>query len=96
MAREFATAFYHSAAWLKCRDGYIRSVHGLCERCGAAGLIVHHRELLTPANINDPSVTLNWELLELLCQQCHNQEHGEAGPVAEGLRFDDEGNLVET
>lgn len=96
MAQDFARAFYHSAAWLKCRDAYIRSVYGLCERCGESGLIVHHRELLTPVNINDPSVTLNWELLELLCQQCHNKEHGNGEPVAEGLRFDDEGNLVET
>lgn len=95
MAQDFARAFYHSAAWLKCRDGYIRSVHGLCERCGAAGLIVHHRELLTPANINDPYVTLDWGKLELLCLDCHNQEHGEAGSVAEGLRFDEDGNLVE-
>jgi len=94
MAKDWAKAFYKSAAWLKCRAAYIQSVFGLCEKCGRPGWIVHHKIKLTPGNINDPNVTLNWDNLEYLCQDCHNREHG-GGSTAEGLRFDAAGNLVE-
>ena len=94
VAQEWAKAFYKSGAWLKCRAAYILSIFGLCERCQRPGDIVHHKIKLTPRNINDPAVTLNWENLELLCQDCHNREHGGAS-TAEGLVFDGEGNLVE-
>jgi hypothetical protein len=57
---------------------------------------VHHRIWLTPENINDPNVSLNHENLELLCQDCHNKEHHETEPVAEGLRFDENGDLIQT
>ena len=82
MAKEYAKPFYKSAAWLRCRDSYIRSVGGLCERCYAkglirAGVIVHHKCYISPENINDPTVTLNYDNLELLCQECHNNEHFE-------------------
>lgn len=53
---------------------------GLCERCLARGLItpgdeVHHREKITPENIDDTGVTLNFANLELLCKACHLAEH---------------------
>jgi len=92
----WARAFYKSAAWQKCREAYIAFRHGLCERCGAGGKIVHHKVYLTPANVNDPAVTLNFDNLELLCQDCHNAEHHGTGPVADGLAFDEDGNLVAT
>lgn len=92
--KAWARAFYKSKAWRDCRDAYFASQHGLCERCGAGGKIVHHKIYLTPANINDPAVTLNFENLELLCQECHNLEHHERAPVADGLRFDETGELV--
>ena len=52
----------------------------LCERCLARGLIrqgdeVHHKIRLTPENINDPNISLNWENLEMLCKECHEKEH---------------------
>ena len=94
MAQDWAKAFYKSGAWQKCRAAYIQSVFGLCERCQRPGDILHHKELLTPQNINDPNVTLTWENLQYLCQECHNREHGGAS-TAEGLVFDGEGNLVE-
>lgn len=77
---EFAQQFYHTQAWRKCRDAYAKSVGGLCERCRAKGLIVagrevHHKTHLTPDNINDESITLNWANLELLCHSCHEKEH---------------------
>ena len=77
---EAAKQFYKSQAWIKCRESYIASVGGLCERCLAKGLIVpgyivHHKCYLTPQNILDPSITLNFSNLEYLCQDCHNKEH---------------------
>ena len=73
-------AFYHTAAWLKCRDAYASSVGNLCERCAAKGIIrtgdiVHHKVHINAGNINDPSVLLSFDNLELLCLDCHNQEH---------------------
>lgn len=78
--KEWAREFYLSPAWRACRDAYAASVGGLCERHYArgeyvAGVIVHHKVHLTPANINDPSVTLNWDNLELVCRDCHAIEH---------------------
>ena len=78
--REFAKAFYLSPAWKKTRTAYAKSVGGLCEECLRSGLykpgeIVHHKTALTPANINDPSVTLSWDNLEYLCRDCHGRRH---------------------
>ncbi|WP_238899355.1 HNH endonuclease [Clostridium sp. YIM B02500] len=95
MAREFAKAFYNSIAWKKCKKGFIKSVYGLCNRCGKPGKIVHHKVVLTPSNINDPSVTLNWNKLEYLCQDCHNKEHmSKYKAIRDDVTFDDEGNLI--
>ena len=73
--------FYKTKAWQACREGYLKSVGGLCERCKAKGLIVpaeiiHHKIHLNNQNINDPSVTLNFDNLEALCRSCHGEEHG--------------------
>lgn len=78
--REFAEGFYKSKAWQKCRDAYAKSKGGLCERCCAKGLIVpgeivHHKVHLNPENIKDPSVSLNFANLELLCREHHAEEH---------------------
>lgn len=94
MARGFATKFYNSKAWQQCRDAYYISQHGICERCHGVGLIVHHKIELTPANINDPSIALNWANLELLCLECHNREHGNVEVLEDGLSFDEDGNLT--
>jgi 5-methylcytosine-specific restriction endonuclease McrA len=91
--REFARGFYKSSAWRKCRQAYIVSVHGLCERCSAGGKIVHHKIYLNEQNIHDVSVTLNHEHLELLCQECHNIEHMHKGAISKGLLFDSNGNI---
>lgn len=75
MAKDFAKVFYNSKAWKDCKDSYSKTVFYLCERCGRPGLEVHHKIRLTPENISDPSVTLNFDNLELLCHTCHTQEH---------------------
>ena len=80
MAQPFAKKLYSSRAWKECRKGFIASVGGLCTRCLAKGLyvpgyIVHHKTYLNPENINDPDITLNWDRMEYLCLDCHNNEH---------------------
>lgn len=79
--KEFAKEFYGSRAWKATRRAYRKSVGGLCERCLKAGRytpgeIVHHKIHLTPQNVNNPSVTLDWGNMELLCRECHAEEHG--------------------
>lgn len=92
--KEWAKPFYKSKAWRDCREAFFISKHGLCERCGRPGLIVHHRIYLTPQNINDPNITLSFENLELLCSSCHNNEHHSTDVTADGLCFNEHGELV--
>jgi len=78
--KEYARQFYSSAAWRDTRAAYTASVGGLCERCKAKGKlkpaeIVHHKIHLTPENISDPSIALNWSNLEALCRDCHADVH---------------------
>ncbi len=78
--KDYAKTFYKSKTWQACRAAYIKKVGGLCERCLAKGMIVpavivHHKIYIGPENINDPTVTLNWDNLEALCRDCHADEH---------------------
>ena len=80
MAKDFSVRFYKSSLWRECRNGYAASRGHLCERCLSRGVlslgeIVHHKIELTPENINDPEITLNWNNLELLCRFCHTEVH---------------------
>lgn len=80
MSAEWARVLYGSTNWPKCREGFISYKRGLCERCLAKGIIkpgrqVHHKIRLTPENISDPNITLSWDNLELLCDECHEEEH---------------------
>ncbi len=77
MAKEFSKRFYHSAAWIKTSKAYASSRFYVCEICGkpAVKYVVHHKIHLTPENIGDPQVSLNWDNLQLLCTECHNQLH---------------------
>lgn len=78
--KEFARAFYQSQAWKKCRTAYAKSRRGLCERCLERGIvrpgeIVHHVEHISPDNITDPKILLDWGNLQLVCRDCHAQIH---------------------
>ena len=80
MAREFATGFYKSQAWKNCREEYAKKMRYLCEEClehgrYKTGEIVHHKIPLTPENISDPTITLSFDNLRLLCRDCHAAEH---------------------
>jgi len=101
IAQEFSKKFYNSKGWKRCRDAYIKRVNGLCETCLSNGIIrlghiVHHTEKLTPANINNPDITLNHNKLRYDCLECHNAEIEEHGGKLKEQRykFDKEGNII--
>lgn len=80
--KDYSAAFYSSKAWKETRRAYRKSVGGLCEICLKKGIykpgeIVHHKIHLTPENVNDPAVALNWNNLQLVCRDCHAELHGE-------------------
>lgn len=73
--------FYNSKVWQDCRNSYKKYRHGLCEKCLEQGIyrpseIVHHKTPVTPFNMNDPNITLNWDNLECLCREHHAEAHG--------------------
>jgi len=81
MAQEFSKKFYSSIQWQDVRNAYAKRVNHLCENClksgtVAAGEIVHHKIEITPENIDNPEVTLNYDNLEMLCRKCHGAMHG--------------------
>ena len=95
LAREIA-GFYKTIAWKRTRSAYIKSVGGLCERCYEAGVIkhgdtVHHKIHITPENVCDPSITLNFENLILLCRDCHAALHAKN---RKRYQVDDAGSVI--
>lgn len=97
MAKEWAKKFYNSKQWKDCREAYVSTIPGLlCEKCGErVGLEVHHVIELNPSNINDPNITLNHDNLMYLCFDCHQAiTHNRKDCIAEGLKFDIDGNLI--
>ena len=97
MAREFSKAFYNSKEWKRARQTYIDLKFGICERCGAPNSKqVHHKIYLTPENIGNPDITLNFDNFELLCDICHQKEHNEKySPTLWGLKFNENGELIQ-
>ena len=78
--QDFAKQFYKSPSWKTTRAAVFSARKGLCDLCLQQGLyvpaeIVHHKVHLTPENINDPNITLNWDNLQLLCRECHARMH---------------------
>lgn len=93
--KEYAKKFYTSKAWKDCRSAYFSFRYGLCERCGGIGKIVHHKIYINKKNIDNVNVTLNFDNLELLCQDCHNREHILKSSVTRrDVKFDEHGNLI--
>lgn len=100
-----AHKFYHSAAWDKVRKLVLDRAHGLCEDCTEAGNftpadVVHHETPLNEENVNDPSISLNPEMLKALCHDCHTKAHKRLGIGAlhedakPRVMFDADGNVV--
>ena len=96
IAKDYASDFYHSTAWKKCRKSFISERiaidGGLCQKCKQKpGYIVHHRIHITPGNINDYEVTLNHDNLVWLCHVCHNAVHDQG---ENNVGFDMDGNVI--
>lgn len=94
--KEYAEKFYKSTAWQNCRDAYASSKHYLCEECMKKGIytpgeIVHHRIHISPSNIDDPSITLSWDNLQLLCRSCHERVHRQRD---KRYKVDDKGHVT--
>lgn len=89
--KEYAKGFYKGKQWRKISRLYMSSRSYVCERCGGIGSICHHKTYITPANINNPEITLNFDNLECLCQDCHNREHMAKHSMAV---FDGDGNMT--
>ena len=71
--------FYNSKAWKHARTAAAHRDKFVCRLCG--GVIigspeVHHTIELTEQNRHDPAVSLNLDLLETLCHECHDKRHG--------------------
>ena len=78
--KEYAEPFYKSMAWKRTSEAYRKSVGGMCEVCWSKGIarageIVHHKVHISPENINDTNITLNWNNLQLVCRECHAKAH---------------------
>lgn len=85
MAKEYTKGFYTHKAWRQCRASFIAERiavdGGRCQLCHEAqGYIVHHKQEITPENINDADVALCHDNLMYLCQDCHNKVHGKTQP----------------
>lgn len=94
MALDYSKPFYNSKKWKDLRLYVCESRHWTCEECGEYGDQVHHIIEITPSNINDPNITLNEDNLQLLCEECHNAKRRQERDIEDGLRFDENGNLV--
>ncbi len=78
--KEYAGQLYFSRQWKKTAKAYAKSQQGLCELCREQGLIVpgeivHHKVFIDEKNINDPSVTLSFDNLQLVCRRHHAEIH---------------------
>lgn len=94
--KEFAQRFYGSKAWQHTRTAYAKSKRNLCEVCLSKGIvkpgeIVHHKIHLTPENISDPSITLDWNNLQLVCRDCHAAIHDKR---QRRYKIDDYGRVI--
>ena len=91
--KQWAQAFYLSQNWKDTSRAYMLSQDNICERCGEPAKICHHKTYLTRDNINNPAISLCWDNLEALCQDCHNKEHHRTERKGR-YKFDAEGNII--
>ena len=75
---EWKRKFYGSRQWKEVRNIVLNSSKGVCNTCGKLVIgkhSVHHSIVLDNTNYMDPNISLNPELLVLLCETCHNKVH---------------------
>lgn len=86
--------FYNSLTWQKAREYKIASAGYLCEVCGGLGEIVHHKILLSEANMHDPKISISNDNLQLVCRSCHKRIHDELDGKGRQYQFDKDGNII--
>jgi 5-methylcytosine-specific restriction endonuclease McrA len=87
--------FYHSRAWKRLSRAFLSSRNYICEVCGNPAELAHHKKHITPQNLGNPEITLNAEMLQAVCINCHNTIHySTGGAVVKGLEFDENGDLI--
>lgn len=94
MAKAYAESFYNGTTWRRTSRTYMMSQNYICEKCGNPARICHHVKHITPQNITDLNITLNFENLACWCQDCHTKHHLSGDECKEGLMFDSNGDLV--
>ena len=91
--------FYRSKKWQRLRDYiYFNRNNSKCENCdillGKGDFNVHHIIELTDDNVDDPTISLNDDLLKLLCLGCHNLEHNRFKKNENRVEFDEKGYII--
>lgn len=76
--------FYTSKEWRELSYNLKIERRGKCERTGQvfedlSQLIAHHKVELTEDNVDDPNISLNPELIEIISFKEHNKEHRRFG-----------------
>ena len=76
--------FYTTKAWRDLAYSLKIQANGSCNRCGHnvidfKYLIGHHKIELSEDNVEDVSVSLNPDNIEVICHDCHNKEHRRFG-----------------
>lgn len=67
------TRFYNGVEWRMLSAKYMQDKGYRCELCGRMATQVHHKKAIqTPEGW---SLRLDYDNLELLCTQCHNDRH---------------------
>lgn len=95
MSKIWAKKFYQSSNWIKARDYTLSKYHYICQKCKTRPAeIVHHIIWLTPANINDPEITLGEKNLIPVCRECHAIIHEGVQSTVDGLKFNENGELI--
>lgn len=77
-------SFYASQEWITLRLLLINERGNKCEQCSkiiprSKDLIGHHKIELTPENVHERSISLNPDMIEIVCFDCHNKEHKRFG-----------------
>lgn len=80
-------AFYCRKPWKELSYRLKVERGGRCARCnfvavtkeGWAYLIGHHTVELDDEKVDDPAISLNPDLVEIICLDCHNKEHRRFG-----------------
>ena len=83
MALDPIHAFYCRKEYLDLAQSCKVASGGVCARCGGVfdigELRPHHKIELTLDNVDDVTITLNPDNIEVLCHSCHNAVHARFG-----------------